>query len=323
MAREHRRHAARRHGLVLAAGVGLGVVVLVLTMTSSGSPPEAPTPGQTPAHLVNRATQAQVRARADTFGIDYLRPTLSGGSYWISNWAAHRSFSGVDPQDPWFDADHGSGEYVAGDGRLEVSGQTPRMYIHDPLGQRQWRNVEVTVYARRVRDEGIPYAGITIVARSNHLDTNSRAARCDTRGYGARLRFDGHADFEKETSHPHNQAISNTPVFPDGMPTGQWIGLKYVVFDASDGVHLELWMDLTDGKDGGTWRPIDQVVDDGHLFGQVPCAPGIDPQLALTGSPDRPGSESGKPNLCVYFRSDGIDRDGLVYKWASVREISP
>ena len=99
--------------------------------------------------------------------------------------------------------------------------------------------------------------------------------------------------------------------------------MKYLVYDKSDGVHLELWLDQSDGKDGGRWKLVDEVVDNGHLFGNVPCAPGIDPQMALTNAPHRAGSESGKPNLSVYFRSDGIDPSGLVYKWASIREISP
>jgi ferredoxin len=187
-----------------------------------------------------------------------------------------------------------------------------------------WRDVEVTVYAQRIRDSGISFAGITMVARSNHLRTDDAAADlCDTRGYGGRLRFDGHADFEKETAHPRNESIRKTQVFPGGLPFGVWIGVKFLVYDRSDGVHLELWLDRTDGRDGGQWELVNQVVDDGRLFGSVPCAPGIDPRMALTNSPDREGSESGKPNLSVYFRSDGIAPAGMVYKWASIREISP
>jgi hypothetical protein len=278
----------------------------------------------TAQRLVNQASAEQAKATSDAFGIRFLQPTRPQGTYWISRWGAPREFTGVDPQDPWFDADHGSGSFSAGGGRLRISGETPRMYVHDPALQRQWRDVEVTVYFQRVADSGIPFAGMTAVVRANHLSTEDGGAdSCDTRGYGGRFRFDGHADFEKETAHPRNEATANRTLFPEGMPAGVWLGYKFVVFDADDGVHLQLWLDTTDGRHGGDWQLVDAMVDDGHRFGSVPCAPGIDPQLALTNAPDRAGSESGRPNASVYFRSDGIADGGLVYKWASIREIAP
>lgn len=265
------------------------------------------------------------RAEAvDAFGITRLYPTLTGGLHWTSHWVLPRRFSGVDPQDPWFDADHGSATYRAGGGRLWISGAAPRMYIHDPALERQWSDVEATVYALRRDDSDVDYSGITVVARTNHLRTEEGSrGLCDTRGYGARLRFDGHADFEKETAHPDNQAIGNVELFPAGLPTNTWIGMKFVVYDAEEGVHLELWLDLTGGRGGGDWQMVNSIIDDGTLFGAVPCDAGIDPRAALTGDPRRAGSESDRPNLSVYFRSDGIGPEGMVYRWASVREIVP
>ncbi len=299
-------------------------MVVAAAVLALATPLSSSSLGRDPTWQVNQATPAQVEATMDEFGISYLRPTRPGGTYWVAQWGTPRSFDGVDPLDDWFDADHGSATYVAGGGELALSGEVPRMYVHDPQELRQWRDVEVTMYVKRVTDSGIPFAGFTVVARANHLTTEEGGTDlCDTRGYGGRLRFDGHTDFEKETAHPHNQAFSNRLLFRDGMPHGVWLGVKYVVRDRPDGVHLELWLDRTEGRDGGSWQLVNAMVDGGGFFGRVPCAPGIDPTLPLTSSPSRVGSESGLPNLSVYFRSDGIGPHGMRYKWGSIREITP
>jgi hypothetical protein len=199
------------------------------------------------------------------------------------------------------------------------------MHVHDPNKIEQWHyGVECTVYAMRLSDGGTNYAGIEIIARTNHEeDTNY----CDCRGLGGRMRYDGHIDFEKETSHPHSDAVSNKVYWASGnMPSNVWIGCKFVVYDLANGnTKLELWIDESDGTNGGEWRKINELVDDGTFFGlgQPACTNTVVPTMRLTEAETRTGSETGKPNLCIRFRTDGIYTNGMFYKKASVREITP
>lgn len=263
----------------------------------------------------------------DRLGVALVYPTSSGGKEWFSSWSdgVARTFAwGDDPRDAWL---HGKGDAtykVDGQGSLLVSGAVPRLYVYDPAMTKSWRGVEMTVYAMRVSDSGTPWGGIVGAARTNHLAEATNP--CDTRGNIARFRYDGHLDFEKETSHPYSTAVQNKSHFPGGLPYNRWIGWKFAVYDLPNGdVKLESWMDLTDGANGGDWVKVNEFRDTGKNFGAggTACKAGINPAQRLTGGTARKGSESRLPNLAVYWRSDNVGPDGLAYKKMSVREIDP
>jgi hypothetical protein len=208
------------------------------------------------------------------------------------------------------------------------------MYIFDAT--RDWHNVEITVYGMRVNDTDIDYGGIQAYARTNHgvvvrSDGGGVSSYlCDTRGYGAQLTYSGQFLFEKETAHGAGNGypkVNAKSIWDSGMPKDQWIGYKFVVRDVNGGQHvkLEAYMDTTNGLDGGAWTKVSEFTDNGSNFGvgYDTCKSGINPGLPLTSSNARAGSESGRPNVAVYFRSDGVGTDGLLYKNASIREVDP
>ncbi len=212
---------------------------------------------------------------------------------------------------------------IGGDGIAKLSGSEPRIYLYDPLKNKKWGDVEVTIYAKRISETGKRSSqGIVIGARSEHQDATTKKPCLGTTYYG-RLLYDGRAVFQKELIHEGayssnmpsetNKAVWDTP--DEMMPRNVWIGVKFIVKNSSDkkAVKLELYRDMTDGNNGGTWEKVAEYLDQGtwsqnNSQSNIKKKCGYSSNVVLL-----------KPGTSVFVRNDDIKE--MQYKKFSVREI--
>lgn len=261
----------------------------------------------------------------DVFGTRQLHPTAPGGRTWAARWDGPRRTLGAwqrDPYDPELQT-RGSNQTleIRGDGTARSSGETVRIYIGTP--HTGWLNTEVTVYARRVSEwrDAPTSSGFEFQTRTNDGHQSERG-RTDTgldwhclgHAYGASLRFDGRAVLEKELKHPHYTPQVVKELWGGrGLRRNTWIGLKVLTYNLpGDRVKQELWMDLTDGREGGTWRKVHEHIDAGGWS--------IPPRIAATcGIPA--DHRITTPQPFIILRNDKVREQWL--KKLTVREIVP
>lgn len=266
-------------------------------------------------------------ALVDKFGIKMLYKSVENGRSWFSDWNNNE-----DRKIRSGDRDEFSDEFIVrgngtvtinGKGVATLNGDSPRMYIYDEERKQKWNNVEVTVYGMRVTESDRKTAqGLVIGARSDHQDS-SLDNPCLGWTYYGRILYDGRAVFQKEVVHEgaysKNMPSDNNKIewgTKNGeMPANKWIGMKFVVRNVNDDKHvnLELYMDLTEGKDGGDWKKVAEYTDVGE-WSQTNT--GIDVEKKC-------GYPASKilltPGTSVFIRNDLVKE--ARYKYFSVREI--
>ena len=217
-------------------------------------------------------------ATADPFGIQQLYPSKAGTTSWNSlhwdngNPRIVSSSRDRDPDDPTgWSMKRGVGSLnFDGAGHLVMKGDQPRIYLSQ-VSEKLWLNVEATVYYKRLVDDGTDFGGLVIGARSGP-EGHTTSSPCTATTYHGRFRYDANMDFNKELQH---QAGSKSRLRHDiwngnGLPFNTWIGMKYVVHNVENGVKLELYRDLTEGANGGSWVLMGEITDSGSWEAAAP-----------------------------------------------------
>ena len=261
----------------------------------------------------------------DKFDIEMIYPTDVGGKTWYSNWNNKMTLrSGERSSDDQSFIGRGNGKIeIDGNEIAHLIGVSPRMYVYDPKKIEKWNNVEVTVYSKRISETGTKSSqGIVIGARSEHQDATLDNP-CLGRTYYGRLLYDGRAVFQKEVIHEGAYSI-NKPTennkadwssYNNTFPRDTWIGVKFVVRTSSDrtSVKLELYRDLTDGKNGGDWIKVAEYTDYGDW---TQTDSGADVQSKCGYSAGKILIDAG---TSVFIRNDLVK--DVQYKKFSIREI--
>jgi len=99
------------------------------------------------------------------------------------------------------------------------------------------------------------------------------------------------------------------------MPRDVWIGMKFIVRNDKKNktVKLELYRDMTDGLNGGTWEKVAKYTDKGK-WSQTDSGINIKKKCGYSAN-----KVLLKAGTSVFIRNDYVN--DVQYKWFSIREI--
>ena len=242
----------------------------------------------------------------DIFGINEIYPTKPGGREWFLN-----------SDDPRFDGIFfiTSDKNITrqSDGSWLINSSEVRMNVDTPPGTQEWKNVEITGYAKilSVIDSN-KETDLAWFARSGR---HSNESPCEGTGLIGGIHTDGTVEWKKEIlfreGYTDGQARAKVVVDPI---IGRWIGWKVVMYNINNNsaVKMESYID---NKNTNYWVQVTNLTDNGGW-----SAKSSDEKF-YSANCDRPKDyiiTNGGP--LVTFRSDNIVWD---FRDLSVREIQP
>ncbi|HEX7275662.1 MAG TPA: hypothetical protein VF248_08640 [Nitrososphaeraceae archaeon] len=246
---------------------------------------------------------------ADKFGIREIYPTKENGREWYMNMENPK-------EDEHFSITFNPNITKQEDGSWRISTPVVRMNVKTLEGETNWKNVEMTGYAK--------IAGV-IANSSNKVIENdltwyarggkhNQEIPCEATAYMGGLYENGKVGWKKElwfvggyTDERQSAKVTNSLV-------DRWIGWKVVIYNINDNseVKLESYIDNTNTN---YWVKVTDLVDDGGWFAKMPDSHFFDADCSK--DKDFIITNSGST---ATFRSDNLIWD---FKNLSIREIQP
>jgi hypothetical protein len=202
------------------------------------------------------------------------------------------------------------------DGSWQISGRPNigkydyevRMNVNTSQGAEEWKNVEITGYARVVSAEP-PYNSLVWYARGGRHDSS---IPCEGTSLKGGIKVNGVVSWAKEIWHTGGYTDKRAEAQVTNSLIGRWIGWKIVIYniDNNNAVKMESYLD---DKANNKWIKVTDLIDNGGWYSNSPDSVFYS---ANCGKPKDYVITNGGP--IITFRSDNIVWD---FKNLSVREI--
>ena len=251
----------------------------------------------------------QIPLESDNFGIREIYPTKENGREWHMNME--------NPQeDEHFSITFNPNITRQEDGSWRISTPVVRMNVNTLEGETNWKNVEMTGYAKI--DGVIANSSNKVI--ENDLTWYARGGKhnqeipCEATAYMGGLYDNGKVGWKKElwfvggyTDERQSAKVTNSLV-------DRWVGWKVVIYNINDNseVKLESYIDNTNTN---YWIKVTDLVDDGGWYAKMPDSHFFDAECSK--DKDFIITNSGST---ATFRSDNLIWD---FKNLSIREIEP
>jgi hypothetical protein len=244
----------------------------------------------------------------DKFGIREIYPTKENGREWYVNMQNPKD-------DENFSVTFNPNITRQEDGSWRISTPVVRMNVKTPEGETNWKNVEMTGYAKIV--SVIQNSSNKVI--ENDLTWYARGGKhnpeipCEATAYMGGLYDNGKVGWKKElwfvggyTDEKQSNKVTSSLI-------DRWIGWKVIIYNINNNeVKLESYLDNTNTN---YWIKVTDLVDDGGWYAKMPDSNFYDADCSK--DKDFIITNSGST---ATFRSDNLIWD---FKNLSIREIEP